>query len=77
MPAYDYTCKKCGYEFVEIHPMHKTVKECPSCGGELERGIGGGLGFTIQGGASPGRSGRMERWKDEQARIGREQKGKR
>ena len=38
MPLYDYLCKKCGHRFERIQKFSDPeVKECPQCGGEVER----------------------------------------
>jgi putative FmdB family regulatory protein len=50
MPTYDYECKECGYEFEHFQSMSEdTLKECPQCGGELRRLIGGGMGIIFRG----------------------------
>ena len=38
MPLYDYLCKKCGHRFEKIQKFSDPeIKECPQCGGEVER----------------------------------------
>ena len=38
MPLYDYLCKKCGHRFERIQKFSDPeIKECPQCGGEVER----------------------------------------
>ena len=38
MPLYEYKCKKCGHRFERLLKSYSdTVKECPLCGGEVER----------------------------------------
>ena len=38
MPLYDYQCKKCGHRFERIQKFSDPeLKECPECGGEIER----------------------------------------
>ena len=38
MPLYDYQCKKCGHRFEKIQKFSDPeIKECPQCGGEVER----------------------------------------
>ena len=38
MPTYEYRCKACGHEF-ELFQLitEEPAKECPTCGGEVER----------------------------------------
>jgi putative FmdB family regulatory protein len=50
MPNYDYECKTCGYTFEVFHSMsEEPVKECPECGKEVRKLIGGGLGVIFKG----------------------------
>ncbi len=45
MPTYSYRCTECGHKFDLFHSMSDTSeKECPQCGCEAERQIGGGIG---------------------------------
>jgi putative FmdB family regulatory protein len=38
MPLYEYSCKKCGHKFERLLKSYNDiVKECPVCGGEVER----------------------------------------
>ena len=38
MPLYPYRCTECGYRFEKIQKVHADPeKECPKCGGLLER----------------------------------------
>jgi len=38
MPLYEYRCKKCGHHFEKIQSFSAPdEKECPECGGEVER----------------------------------------
>ena len=38
MPLYPYRCTKCGYQFEKIQNFtDQAEKECPECGGVLER----------------------------------------
>src|SRR5580692_6366741 len=38
MPLYEYKCNKCGHRFERLlKSYNETVKECPVCGGEVER----------------------------------------
>ncbi|HON58304.1 MAG TPA: zinc ribbon domain-containing protein [Smithella sp.] len=49
MPTYEYQCSQCGLKF-ERHQSMKDVpvKECPECGGEVQRMISGGSGFIMK-----------------------------
>ncbi len=50
MPHYDYKCGKCGYQFEEFQKINDArLIECPECGGELKRLIGGGAGIIYKG----------------------------
>jgi putative FmdB family regulatory protein len=50
MPTYDYECKVCGHTFEAFQSMSDDpLKECPECGKELRRLIGGGLGIIFKG----------------------------
>ena len=45
MPLYEYRCKKCGHHFEKIQSFSAPdEKECPECGGEVERLISGWAG---------------------------------
>ncbi len=38
MPLYEYKCNKCGHRFERLlKSYNEIVKECPVCGGEVER----------------------------------------
>jgi putative FmdB family regulatory protein len=38
VPLYDYLCKKCSHRFEKIQKFSDPeIKECPQCGGEVER----------------------------------------
>lgn len=38
MPLYEYECRKCGHRLEKIeHYTAKTTRECPNCGGVMER----------------------------------------
>jgi putative FmdB family regulatory protein len=38
VPLYEYRCKQCGHRFERLlKSYNETVKECPVCGGEVER----------------------------------------
>lgn len=40
MPIYDYRCKQCGHRFEKIQGFSDPeIKECPTCGGEVEKMI--------------------------------------
>ena len=50
MPTYEYVCDSCGYEFEEFQSMTaEPLKECPKCGKEIRRKIGGGAGLVFKG----------------------------
>ncbi len=50
MPTYDYRCRGCGQEFERYQQMsEEPLKECPRCGGELQRLIGPGAGIIFKG----------------------------
>ena len=50
MPTYDYECNSCGLEFEIFQKMSDDpIKDCPSCGKEVKRLIGGGLGVIFKG----------------------------
>ena len=50
MPTYDYRCSVCGHEFEEFQLItDDPLKECPKCGGKIERLIGAGGGFIFKG----------------------------
>lgn len=50
MPTYDYECKSCGYTFEHFQSMSSDLlKECPECGKELRRLVGGGAGIIFKG----------------------------
>lgn len=54
MPTYEYECSQCGLKF-ERHQSIKDdpVRNCPECGGDVQRMISGGSGFIMkQGGVS-------------------------
>ena len=50
MPTYEYKCTKCE-EIYEIFQKMTDVplKECPVCGGELQKVISGGIGIIFKG----------------------------
>ncbi|MCH7613036.1 MAG: zinc ribbon domain-containing protein [Candidatus Marinimicrobia bacterium] len=50
MPTYDYICKDCRHTFELFQSMSDpTVKECPSCNGQVRRLISGGTGLIFKG----------------------------
>ena len=51
LPTYEYECKNCGHEFELFQYMSdERIKECPECGGEVQRLIGAGSGIIFRGG---------------------------
>jgi len=50
MPTYEYKCKDCGFELEEFQSItDDPLKVCPSCGGELQRVLSGGIGLIFKG----------------------------
>ena len=50
MPNYDFKCKICSHLFEEFQSMSEPpLNECPECGGELKRLIGGNFGISFKG----------------------------
>ncbi len=50
MPTYDYECQSCGHVFEYFQSMSDDpLKECPKCGSEVKRLIGGGMGIIFKG----------------------------
>lgn len=50
MPTYDYECLECGYIFERFQKiMDDPVKDCPRCGKQVKRLIGGGIGIIFKG----------------------------
>ncbi len=50
MPTYEYKCNNCGEIFEFFQRMtDDPVRECPVCGGELQRVISGGIGIIFKG----------------------------
>jgi len=50
MPTYDYVCTKCDNKFEAFHSMTaEPLKECPKCGGYVEKKISGGTGLVFKG----------------------------
>ncbi|MFC1736898.1 FmdB family zinc ribbon protein, partial [Candidatus Hydrogenedentota bacterium] len=53
MPTYEYECQKCGHHFEKFQNMTDArVKNCPNCGGSVERLIGAGAGIIMKGSGS-------------------------
>lgn len=50
MPTYEYKCNNCGEIFEFFQKMSDDpVRECPVCGGDLQRVISGGIGVIFKG----------------------------
>jgi putative FmdB family regulatory protein len=50
MPNYEYECQKCGHHFEVFQKMtDPKLKQCPQCGGKVERLIGPGAGVMFKG----------------------------
>jgi len=50
MPTYEYKCTKCEEIFEIFQKMTDVpLKECPVCGGELQKVISGGIGIIFKG----------------------------
>ena len=50
MPTYEYKCEDCGYTFEKFQSMKdKPLKNCPKCGGSVQRLIGTGAGVIFKG----------------------------
>jgi putative FmdB family regulatory protein len=50
MPTYDYVCTACGHRFEQVQSIKaEPLKECPKCGGAVQREIGAGGGFIFKG----------------------------
>jgi putative FmdB family regulatory protein len=50
MPTYEYKCTKCEEMFEVFQKMTDIpLKECPVCGGELQKVISGGIGIIFKG----------------------------
>jgi putative FmdB family regulatory protein len=50
MPTYEYKCTKCEEIFEIFQKMTDIpLKECPVCGGELQKVISGGIGIIFKG----------------------------
>ncbi len=50
MPTYDYRCRACGHQFEAFQSIKaEPLRECPVCGGPVERLIGLGNGLIFKG----------------------------
>lgn len=50
MPTYEYRCDSCGYLFEEFQSITaEPLKNCPECGGAVQRMISTGNGFLFKG----------------------------
>ena len=50
MPTYEYKCNECAHQFEAFQSIKdEPLKICPSCGGAIQRLIGGGNGFIFKG----------------------------
>jgi putative FmdB family regulatory protein len=50
MPTYEYECKTCTHTFEAVQSMSDdALKDCPECGKEIRRIIGGGMGIIFKG----------------------------
>lgn len=50
MPTYEYECKTCSHRFEAFQSISDDpIKNCPECGKEVRRLIGGGLGVIFKG----------------------------
>jgi putative FmdB family regulatory protein len=50
MPTYDYECQECGYRFELFHHVGASPsQDCPECGGQIKKLIGGGCGLIFKG----------------------------
>lgn len=58
MPTYEYECRSCGRRFEAFQKMADApLRECPECGGRVDRVIGAGVGI-LKGGRSRDRASR-------------------
>ena len=49
MPTYEYQCDACGNRFERVMNMSdEPLKECPRCGGSVQRLISSGTGFILK-----------------------------
>ena len=50
MPIYEYACKSCNHTLDALQKMNDDpLTECPECGKEIRRLIGGGMGVIFKG----------------------------
>jgi putative FmdB family regulatory protein len=49
MPTYEYECNSCHVHFERQQSMKdEPLKECPECGGDVQRMVSGGSGFILK-----------------------------
>jgi putative FmdB family regulatory protein len=49
MPTYEYQCEACGCTFERFLSMSdEPLKECPQCGGKVQRLMSTGAGFILK-----------------------------
>ncbi|MEN6637774.1 MAG: zinc ribbon domain-containing protein [Smithella sp.] len=49
MPTYEYECNRCHVHFERRQSMKdEPLKECPECGGDVQRMVSGGSGFILK-----------------------------
>jgi putative FmdB family regulatory protein len=49
MPTYEYECNSCHVHFERRQSMKdEPLKECPECGGDVQRMVSGGSGFILK-----------------------------
>ncbi|HBJ75492.1 MAG TPA: zinc ribbon domain-containing protein [Syntrophaceae bacterium] len=49
MPTYEYECNRCHVRFERRQSMKdEPLKECPECGGDVQRMVSGGSGFILK-----------------------------
>jgi len=49
MPTYEYECNRCHVRFERRQSMKdEPLKECPECGGDVQRLVSGGSGFMMK-----------------------------
>jgi len=50
MPTYDYKCSQCGHTFDALQKFSdEPLRNCPRCGGLVQRLISGGSGLIFKG----------------------------
>lgn len=50
MPIYEYKCRECGEFEANQRITEPPLGKCPTCGGAVQRLVGGGGGFVLKGG---------------------------